>query len=187
MTSSRIRHLVEYVAVISSNVQSTWPTVVPRWLRDDPTRPHKAQRWPQDGLKRPHRSPKRPQDGPQDGPKRSQDVCWTIHFGATSSRIRHLVEYVAVISNNVQSTRPTVVPRWLRDDPTRPHKAQRWPPDGLKRPHRSPKRPQDGHKRLQDGPQDGPKRPQEAPRWSKSASRGHNMVPRWLQEAPRWP
>ena len=143
-TSSRIRHLVDYAAVISSNVQSTCPTVVPRWLQDDPNRPHEVQRWPQDGFKRPQDGPKRPEDGPQDDPKRLQDGCWIVHFCTTSSRIRHLLQYVAVISGIAQSAWPTVLPRWLQDDPKRPHKAPRWPRDG-------PKRPQDGPKMAPTG------------------------------------
>ena len=109
-TSSRIRHLVQYVAIISGNVQSTWPTVLPGWLQDGSKMTHKAPRWSRDGLKR-------PQVGPQDGPKRPQDGCRIVDFCATSSRIRHLVQYVAVISGSVQSIWPTVLPRWLQDDP----------------------------------------------------------------------
>ena len=115
--------------------------------------------------KGPKMAPRGVKMAPKKAPRGLQYGCCTVHFCMTSSRIRHLVEYVAVIASNVQSTWPTVVPRWLRDDP------------------QGPRRPKDGHAMATSWLQESPSWPQEAPRWRQEAPR---WPPRWPQEAPRW-
>ena len=121
--------------------------------------------------------------------------CWTAHFCATSSRIRHLVQYVAVISGNLQSTWPTVVPRWLQDDPKRPHKASRLPQDFPKVPKmaprgfkmapkmapRGPKMAQIGLTKPQHGSKRAPGGPTMAFRERRTNSRANKLAPRKLK------